>query len=144
MSIRTFIVDTNVLVAGLISAAPGSPTGNIVDAMFSGRLVYLISPDLLNEYRDVLLRPKIARLHGLDESAVDLLLAEITANAIWREPLSKTCLSAPDPGDDHLWSLLETEPGTILITGDHRLMDSPMPQRSIISPATWAAHFKSR
>ena len=66
MSTRIFIIDTNVLVAGLITAEPKSPTARVLDAMLNGSLFYLLSAELLREYRNVLLRPRIARLHGLN------------------------------------------------------------------------------
>ncbi|MEX0450131.1 PIN domain-containing protein [Spiribacter sp. 221] len=58
---RCVIVDTNVLVAGLITADRQSPTGRAVDAMLNGRLLFLLSPALLAEYRTVLLRAKARR-----------------------------------------------------------------------------------
>jgi hypothetical protein len=42
-----------------------SPVASVLDAMLSGSLHYLMSPALLAEYRSVLLRPKVTRLHGL-------------------------------------------------------------------------------
>ena len=132
---RIFIVDTNVLVAGLISSQVGSPTVKIVDAMLDGKLLFLLSPVLLQEYRTVLLRPKLLRLHGLDEKQIDHFLTEITANAIWHEVVSDSTEPAPDPGDDHLWKLLATEPSASLVTGDHLLLENPPLQRSVLSPA---------
>lgn len=79
-----FVVDTNVVAAGLITASGNSPVVVILEAMLSGTLLYLMSPALLQEYRTVLLRPRISKLHGLTEAEVDQLLVEITANSIWR------------------------------------------------------------
>jgi len=142
MNKRIFVVDTNVLVAGLITNEPGSPTAGIVDAMLDGNLLYLLSAELLCEYRDVLLRPKISKLHGLNQQEIEQILTEITANAIWREPAPDNVHSSPDPQDAHLWSLLASEPMAVLVTGDRMLIENPRPQSSVISPATWAEHFK--
>jgi len=143
MTPRIFIIDTNVLVAGLITAETNSPTARVLDAMLSGSLFYLLSKDLLREYRNVLLRPRLSRLHGLNELDIDQLLTEITANAIWREPQPDRNHNSPDPQDAHLWSLLAAEPTAILVTGDRLLIENPRPQSSIISPATWAENFQS-
>jgi len=143
MSNRIFIIDTNVLVAGLITAENNSPTARVLDAMLSGSLFYLLSAELLREYRDVLLRPKLSGLHGLNEQEIDQLLNEITANAIWREPLPDPNHISPDPQDAHLWSLLASEPTAVLLTGDRMLIENPRPQSSVISPATWAEHFQN-
>ena len=52
----------------------------------------------------MLLREKIRKLHGLSAREIDLLLTEIATHAIVREPEART--GAPDPKDNHLWSLL--------------------------------------
>jgi len=142
MSNRIFIIDTNVLVAGLITDEGESPTARVLDAMLKGSLFYLLSAELLREYRDVLLRPRLQRLHGLNELEIDQLLSEIAANGIWREPLVNTDHISPDPKDAHLWSLLASEPTAVLVTGDRLLIENPRPQSSIISPPTWAEHFE--
>jgi putative PIN family toxin of toxin-antitoxin system len=126
------VVDTNVVAAGLITSQPDSPTAHILDAMLAGRLVYLLSPSLLTEYREVLLRPKLAALHGLTVEEVDHVLAELVANAVWREPPAAD--PAPDRGDDHLWALLAAEPGSVLVTGDALLLEHPPAGASVISP----------
>lgn len=76
------VIDTNVLVSGLISSDPQAAACRIVDAMLEGRFIYLLSPSLLDEYRTVLLRPKIRKLHGLAVSDIDRILTEIVANAV--------------------------------------------------------------
>ncbi|HUG98045.1 MAG TPA: putative toxin-antitoxin system toxin component, PIN family [Gammaproteobacteria bacterium] len=139
MSPPVFVVDTNVVVAGLVTAPGTSPVVAMLDAMLSGRLLYLMSPALLQEYRSVLLRPRIAKLHGLGEPEVDRVLVELTANAIWREPGRAS--PAPDPGDDHLWALLTIHDGSILITGDRLLQSKPPPDNRMISPSAWLETF---
>jgi putative PIN family toxin of toxin-antitoxin system len=86
MTLGLWVVDTNVLVAALLTAQADSPTARTLDAMLDGSLMFVLSPALLAEYRAVLLRPRLAQRHGLTEAEVDELLATITANAIWREP----------------------------------------------------------
>ena len=139
MSLPVFVVDTNVVVAGLITGADRSPVAFILDAMLSGSLLYLLSPELLAEYRSVLLRPKLTKLHGLAEAEVDRLLVELTANAMWREP--KPASPAPDRGDDHLWALLGAYAVSILMTGDRLLLKNPPTRSSVISPKTCVDRF---
>lgn len=45
--------------------------------------------------RAVVLRPKLARAHGLNETEIDALLTEITANALWRVHPQMTCIKCP-------------------------------------------------
>jgi uncharacterized protein len=142
MNPSIFIVDTNVVAAGLITDRSDSPTALLLDAMLTGNLIYLLSTDLLNEYHQVLLRPKLARLHGLQELEVEQIMIELTANAIWRDPPAGRNHQSPDPFDRHLWDLLASDPSAILITGDRLLLENPRPQSSVISPAAWVKTFQ--
>lgn len=135
---RLLIVDTNVLVAGLLTPRAESPTARLLDSMLDGSLFFLLSPALLAEYRAVLLRPRIAVAHGLAESDVDALLLEITANALWREPQAAE-VTAPDDGDAHLWALLACEVDAVLITGDALLLHAPLDGRAVIRPSEYFA-----
>lgn len=139
MSPPLFVVDTNVVVAGLITGSRHSPVALVLDAMLSGRLTFLLSPSLLEEYRLVLSRPRLTKLHGLADVEIDQLLVELTANAMWRDPKSSS--PTPDRGDDHLWALLNTNSGSILITGDRLLLENPPRRSSVISPKTWSGDF---
>ena len=139
MSHSVFIVDTNVVVAGLITGNSDSPVALILDRMLSGEIIYLLSPALLDEYKHVLTRPKLMRLHGLSQAQLTDLLTELTANAIWREAAPSE--PAPDRGDDHLWALLAAHSASVLITGDQLLLNNPPPSSSVISPATWLREF---
>jgi putative PIN family toxin of toxin-antitoxin system len=131
------VVDTNVVVAGLLTERADSPTARILDAMRKGGFPFLLSPALLAEYREVLLRPKIRTLHQLRERDVDALLTEIVTNAIVRKPDRRP--GAPDPKDDHVWSLVQSETKSVLVTGDYALVDSPPPGVDVLGPREFAA-----
>ena len=107
----TVVVDTNVVVSGLLTHDPRAPTAQILAGMLSGRLHFLLSVALLAEYRAVLLRPKIRERHGLSDEQVDEILGRLAANAAFRSPRREG--GSPDPGDDHLLALLATTGGPI-------------------------------
>ena len=139
-----FIIDTTVVVSGLITATNSSPVAQVLDRMLTGELVYVLSPALVDEYHSVLLRPKLMRLHGLNKARIEDLLVELTANAIWQEPgptVAAPALPAPDRGDDHLWALLTAHASGILVTGDQLLLNNPPQRSSVISPATYLREF---
>ena len=126
------MVDTNIFVSALLTKAPDSPPVLIFRAMLSGDLRFLLSTDLLAEYREVLLRPKLAKLHGLTSEEVDVLMAEVAANGTHREPITQP--PSPDPNDVYLLALLDCEPRAILGAGDDRLrlaLNSPVRERTI-------------
>lgn len=127
------IVDTNVVVSGLLTSEAGAPTSRILDGMLERRFSFLLSEDLLAEYRSVLLRSTIRKLHGLKEKEVDQLLTEIAANAIAREP-TEAHVEPPDERDRHLWRLLESYSDSFLVTGDRRLRESSHYAARVLSP----------
>ncbi|MBS3963677.1 MAG: putative toxin-antitoxin system toxin component, PIN family [Methylomonas sp.] len=131
---QIFVIDTNVLVAGLLTVDAQSPTARLLDAMLTGRVLFLLSAALLAEYRAVLLRPKLVRLHGLSTNEVDSLLEALVANALWREPAADAAYTAPDSGGDHLWALLFDAADAGLITGDHLLLQQPPANRRVLMP----------
>jgi putative PIN family toxin of toxin-antitoxin system len=128
----TAVVDTNVVVAGLLTAEVGSPPARILDGMRIGAFPFLLSIALLAEYREVLLRAKIRKVHGLSEREIDLLLTEIATHAVVREP--EAASGAPDPKDNHLWALTLSVPGSVLVTGDLTLARKPPPGSKVLSP----------
>lgn len=114
------IIDTNVVVAGLLTARADSPVVRILDGMLAAAWPFVLSEALLAEYRTVLLRSKLRDVHGLDAGQVDTVLLELGRNAIVLAP-APTQASAPDPGDQHLWDLLHARTDLHLVTGDMRL-----------------------
>ena len=133
------VVDTNVIVSGLIGADPNSPPARILDAMLDGGFIYLMSDELLSEYSSVLRRPGLVRLHGLTDEELDRLLADLVANAMWQTPA--TMGDAPDTGDQHLWALLASHPQGCLVTGDRLLLENPPGSASVVSPRSFADSF---
>lgn len=134
---RVAVVDTNVVVGGLLTQTPASPLGTIVDGMLAGRLLFVLSPSLLDEYRRVLLRDKLRALHGLSEDEIDRILIELVATAIWHDPGPGETAAAPDPGDDHLWRLLNTLDAGTFVPGDQLLLDNPPDTASVLSPRSF-------
>lgn len=131
---RPFVIDTNVVVAGLITRTSDSPVRRLLDGLLAGTIPFVLSEDLLAEYRRVLLRPAIRKRHGLTTAQVDVVLAGIVMNARIRDPSGGQGPGAPDRGDDHLWQLLHAVPDATLVTGDRRLVGQPPDFASVISP----------
>jgi len=132
------VIDTNVVVSGLIGGERESPTTMILDAMLRGRFTYLLSLDLLAEYREVLLRSVIRRRHGLTDAEVEVLLTELALNGTLQDP-GPAAKAPPDAEDRHLWTLLEDAATAVLVTGDDALRRrAPEPSR-VLSPRQFLA-----
>ena len=144
---RWAVVDTNVVVSGMLTARSWSPPQKIVDAMLSGALRFLVSEELVFEYRRALLYPHVATRHGLSETEVDSFLKDMLLNAAIREAPAPAVATQPGteesqpgpPGDEHIVALLKAQPGAMLITGDHRLAEAVSEWCQVLSPAECAA-----
>lgn len=137
-----FIIDTNVLVAGLLTSHADSPVARILDGMLRASFHFVISEALLAEYRQVLLRPKLFKLHRLVAAEIDQILTDLALHAIVLPiaPLSAKLL-APDPGDQFLWNLLASRDDLVLVTGDKLLLQAGPLQQRVISPADLVVEF---
>ncbi|MBT6726204.1 MAG: putative toxin-antitoxin system toxin component, PIN family [Deltaproteobacteria bacterium] len=131
------VVDTNVLIAGVLTSNVKSPTARVVEGILNGNILFLLSPALLAEYRAVLLRMKLIALHGLTVDEAELLLTELVANALWCE--SQVQGESLDSKDNHLWALLDEEPNVILVTGDQLLLQEPHAVGRVIPPSDYVA-----
>lgn len=134
------IIDTNVLVAGLLSGNDQSPVVRILDAMLAGWLPFVLSEELLTEYRNVLLRPKLRKLHGLKVAEIDDILTDLAQLAIVLAP-PRGEQHAPDAGDQLLWNLLEARSEFVLVTGDKLLLDDEAMAGRVLTPSEFMAEF---
>ncbi len=137
MSRAIVIVDTNVVVAGVLTADSASPVARILDGMLRAAFPFVLSEALLAEYRAVLVRTKLRKLHRLTPVEVDTILTELALHAIVSAPDVAT--PAPDPHDQLLWDLLGSRSDLLLITGDKRLLRDEGMRGRVISPATFIA-----
>lgn len=132
MSPPAVIVDTNVVVAGVLTSRDDSPVARILDGMLGAAFPFVVSEALLGEYRTVLRRPGLRALHGLTAAEVDAILTDLARHAIVLTPVRAQ--PAPDPGDALLWELLAARADLVLVTGDKRLLRDAGMQGRVISP----------
>ena len=85
--------------------------------------------------------PSLARLHGPTDDEIDLLFADLVANAIWREAIASG--DAPGTGDAHLWVLLASHPQAQLVTGDRLVIKNPSSAAAVASPRRFVETFLS-
>ena len=137
MSRRAVIVDTNVVVAGLLTGNDTSPVARILDGMLAATFPCVVSEALLAEYRAVLVRPGLQKLHGLMVAEVETLLTNIAQHAIVLTPVATS--PAPDPGDQLLWELLAAKSDLLLVTGDKLLLRDAGMHGRVVSPQAFVA-----
>ena len=139
MSRPAVIVDTNVVVAGLLTGIDASPalakSARMLDDMLMAAFPFVVSEALLAEYRAVLVRPGLRKLHGLTVEEVETLLTDIAQHAIVLAPV--VAPPAPDPGDQLLWELLAARADLALVTGDQALQRNAGMQARVMSPQSF-------
>jgi len=114
------VIDTNLLVAAMISR-PGSAPRKLLEAVRDGRLKLVVSQPLIDEFLDVMSRPKLARYGitiGIVLDFLESLLAVASLVAITGAP--KGC---DDPDDDAVIETAEVGAADYLITGDSDLLE---------------------
>ena len=141
MSRQAVIADTNVVVVGLLTASEASPddvdSARILDGMLAAAFPFVVSEALLAEYRTVLVRPNLRKLHGLTVAEVDAILTDLAQQAIVLAPAAAP--PATDSGDQLLWELLAAKTTLLLVTGDKLLLKDLGMRGRVISPREFVA-----
>ena len=121
------VVDTNVIVAGLLRA--DGPPGRIVDSILHHSYTVLYDDRILYEYETVLVRPRF----GFDRSAVRVFLGFIreTGERIVAPSLDLRC---SDEADQPFLDVAVEAAADALVTGNRRHFPARPPVR-IVSPA---------
>jgi len=132
------VLDTNVLVAGLLS--PFGAPGQIVRLVSSGELALCLDARIFSEYEEVLARPKF----GFDRDATATLLdfvahrGEMTAGS----PLA---CALPDPDDEPLLEVALASAADYLVTGDHAHFPADRCEGCpLVSPAEFIDAYRRR
>lgn len=107
------VIDTNVLVSGLWTHNPESPTKKILDALLSNGFVLLRDDKIMTEYREVLSREKF----NFDKEEIARLIAHIKLVGKVLPPCG-TDEDFSDPDDRVFYEVALAEPGAKLVTGN--------------------------
>lgn len=130
------VLDTNVLVAGLLS--PFGPCGQIVRLVVAGGVKLCLDGRILAEYREVLARPKF----GFDQANVAAVIDQIArcSLAVAPEPLVR---SLPDPDDEAFLEVAIAGKARFLVTGNtaHFPADRCRPVK-VVTPADFLARYR--
>ena len=137
MSWPAAIIDTNVVVAGLLTKQDTSPVARILDGMLGAAFPFVLSEALLAEYRTVLVRPVLRKLHGLTVAEVEAVLTDIAQHAVVLAPAAAP--PAPDPGDQLLWGLLAAKADLVLVTGDKLLLRDAGMRGRVMTPSAFVS-----
>ena len=107
------VIDTNVLVSALITHNPTSATSRVVRLLLEGRYTPLYDKDVIEEYQEVLHRPKFKILPGV----ADALIAHIMEHGI---EVSRSAFPIPMPDEDDrvFYEISLSTKDSFLVTGN--------------------------
>lgn len=134
------VLDTNILVSGLISSA-GNPAA-IYSAWEGGKFTLLSSVELIEELRSTLQKPRVADLIKPHKAGRLVNQIKRLAEDVGRLPRVKR---SPDPNDDYLLALSEAGQADYLVTGDKGGLLSLQHHKAtrIVSARAFATRFTS-
>ncbi len=126
------VLDTNVLVSGMINAR--SAPGRIVDLIREERIELVVDDRILAEYAEVLKRPKFRRYFSLQEVRdIMMFLEKNTTYMVSTE----TIADLPDP-DDAAFLELALSAKAILVTGNSDdFPESLHRSATVVTPAVY-------
>jgi len=108
------VVDTNVLVSALI--APSGNEALILLAIRQGLVKPSFSQEILEEYADVLARPKF----GFAPDEIEALVALLRSQGEEIEKPAPLASNLPDPGDDKFLACAKAASVDFIVTGNKR------------------------
>ena len=131
------VIDTNVLVSGLLS--PYGPPGEIVRMVASGALSLCFDARIISEYSEVLRRPKFP----FRKEEVEALLAQIQAegSVAASKPLARRLT---DPHDEAFLEVAVAGKVAMLVTGNLKHYPSGFQHVKIVSPAVFLEYYRKQ
>jgi len=115
------VIDTNVFISSLISS--DGICAKIITYLFLNRFIMLISREILKEFREVSLYPKIKKLHQLREEKIDEYLDSILAFSSLVSISSIPEVIKEDPKDDIILACAESGDADYIVSGDKHLLN---------------------
>lgn len=117
--VRRAVLDTGVFVSALI--APSGKPAKLIEWAQGGEFELIVSPKLLAELEDVLLRDKFRRYVGVEKVETFLEVVRREATVV-PDPTEPAPIKSADADDDYLLALAYTQKA-ILVSGDSDLLD---------------------
>src|SRR4030042_4619859 len=114
------VVDTNVLVSGIIS--PKSSPAKIINLWQNQAFILVVSKPILQELRQVLSYPKIARTYHLDKEKIDELLMGFSVFPEVCSPKERILVIKEDPDDNKFLEAAFSAKVDFLVSGDKHLL----------------------
>lgn len=114
------VIDTNVLISGLLFE--GGPPALLVDAWIAGKFEVMVSPELIEEYLTVLLRPKFGAIGTIGERRSRLRELLELGNVVAVSSKEHIDAVPADPSDNAVFECAVAGHTRYVISGDFHLV----------------------
>ena len=127
------VYDTNVVVSAALK--PGSIPSSLLALAMAKQVRLFLSPAILDEYTEVLKRPKFR----LDAGAVERFLRDLRSAATMVRPTQRVNAAADEP-DNRFLECAQKARADYLVTGNKRHFPAPaFEDTAIVNPVEFAA-----
>jgi hypothetical protein len=116
------VLDTNVLVSATLN--PQSPPAAVINALIARRFTLVISQPLVEEYVEVMARPRISRRRNLDVAQVERVRLALLG-VPGRVPVRGTMRLCRDPDDNIVLETAIRGGASALVSRDEDLTRAP-------------------
>lgn len=115
------VIDANQFVSALLK--PESNPAEILKLAREGKIQLVISPDIVNEIRAVLLYPKIMKRHRRTSEQIELFLKRLLKTAVVTHSRASLDIIKDDPSDNKYLECAVDGRADYIISGDCHLTD---------------------
>lgn len=113
------VIDANQFVSALLK--PDSNPSEVLRLAREGKVRLVMSPEIIEEIRAVLLYPRIMKRHRRSREQIDMFLRKLTRVAIITEGMLRLDVVHADPSDNKYLACALEGKADYIITGDGHL-----------------------
>lgn len=133
------VLDTNILISAI--GWEGKP-GKILEMSVRGEIALILSPALLNEFKDIIARPKFDFIPNIKKEEFIPLLTKLSEITI---PETKLNIIPVDPKDNRVLECALAGKADYIISGDKHLLDlKTLGRIKIVSPTEFLASLRQK
>src|SRR5664279_2809973 len=137
------VLDTNVLVSAYL--VPGGKPARILSLARQGKLTICLSPPILSEVKQTLLRPKLQKIHKATAKEIERFLKALTSVVVMTAGTEEVDVVKDDPDDNKILACALEGEANFIVSGDHHLTDMKVFQNiPIVNPDAFLTFMSGR
>jgi putative PIN family toxin of toxin-antitoxin system len=137
------VLDTNVLVSAYL--VPGGKPARILSLARQGKLTICLSPPILSEVKQTLLRPKLQKIHKATAKEIERFLKALTSVVVMTAGTEEVDAVKDDPDDNKILACALEGEANFIVSGDHHLTDMKVFQNiPIVNPDAFLTFMSGR